>query len=195
MDLEQPARGGVGTAAGQHEGLAAAWNPTAGVWTHVAYARDADGQRLYVDGTLVASAAATLLPGYDTHPVVIGNDIDFSSLALPWSGRLRDVRLWNTARSGAQILGAMNATLDGSESGLAALWPLDDGTGATARNAVAGGAAALLGGTPAAVPRSVPVTPAARCARCVSTASMMSSASPTPRRCARTRHSPPRPGS
>ena len=91
---------------------------------------DATGQKLYVDGVLVASNSSTATLDYDSHPLVIGGDYDFNQIGVLWSGKIRDVRLWNVARTAAEIQAAMNSTLGGNEAGLAGNWRLDDGSGA-----------------------------------------------------------------
>ncbi len=49
-----------------------------------------------------------------------------------WSGRLTEFRIWDRARSGAEISAYKDRRLTGAESGLISLWPLDrinpDGT-------------------------------------------------------------------
>jgi hypothetical protein len=45
-----------------------------------------------------------------------------------------EVRVWNVARTAAQIQGTMRMRLVGNEAGLVGYWRFDDGTGTTARD-------------------------------------------------------------
>ena len=54
--------------------------------------------------------------GYDSHPLVFSGDYEFNQLVAPWLGKIRDVRLWDSARSIAQIQADMNNTLTGNEA-------------------------------------------------------------------------------
>jgi len=56
-----------------------------------------------------------------------------------YNGLVDDVRIWNVARTQAEIRVKMNRALTGSESGLAAYWPFDEGTGGTAHDQTANG--------------------------------------------------------
>jgi len=124
-----------------------------GRWHHVAFVADASGGRIFVDGILTASTPWTGAPGPTTtaQPVSLGNYPGTSGGNGFYSGLLDEVRIWNVARSQAQIQADMRHSLTGTEPGLIAYWKLDDGTGATATNsAVATGSAcngALAGAT------------------------------------------------
>ncbi len=103
------------------------WTPAQDSSHHIASTYDATGLKLYVDGVLVASTASTTTLDYDSHPLVIGGDYDFNTLGLLWSGKISDVRLWNVARSAADIQADMRNTLTGNEAGLLGNWRLNDG--------------------------------------------------------------------
>ena len=47
-------------------------------------------------------------------------------------GKLDDVRIWNTVRTGAQISANYRTQLTGSQPGLVANWKFDEGSGTTA---------------------------------------------------------------
>ena len=49
-------------------------------------------------------------------------------------GRLGEIRLWNIARSQAEIANNMNRPLTGNESGLIGYWPLNEGSGTIAHD-------------------------------------------------------------
>ena len=91
---------------------------TLGKWNHVAAAYDGAAWRIYVNGNLVHSNRVSAVP---VSPVRwIGRANDF------FPGRLADVRLWNTARTGEQIRSNVFAKLTGKEANLVGLWGFDD---------------------------------------------------------------------
>ena len=55
----------------------------------------------------------------------------------PYQGRFAELRVWNVARTEAEIQFDMHRRLAGDEAGLVGYWPLDDGAGATARDKTA----------------------------------------------------------
>lgn len=92
-----------------------------GVWQHVALTYSAQARRFYVNGNLVSDT-----PGGG--PIAATNDIFFSGRASSsqyLSGQLDDIRIWNRARTQAEIQANMNKTLTGSESGLIGYWTFD----------------------------------------------------------------------
>ncbi|WP_438031091.1 LamG-like jellyroll fold domain-containing protein [Sorangium sp. So ce233] len=56
-------------------------------------------------------------------------------------GRFAEVRLWNLGLTDAEVAASARASLSGNEPGLVGYWPLDEATGATARDRSAGGEA------------------------------------------------------
>src|SRR5262249_19144535 len=68
-----------------------------------------------------------------------GND-----LATGFNGVIDDVRLWNVARSAAQIAQNMTQRLTGNEAGLAANWTFDEGVGLVANDSSPNGNTATL---------------------------------------------------
>src|SRR5262249_28421069 len=70
-------------------------------WTHVAVVFDGTHRFHYIDGELVGTLAETgALPG-NSNAVELGSDPDFHNNSL--HGYLDEVRLWNVARTQAQI--------------------------------------------------------------------------------------------
>lgn len=88
-------------------------------WNHVAATFDGTDYRVYVNGNLVLS---NNLPGTPLPTPVrfLGKVENF------FPGRLDEVRLWNRARSQAEIVSTMNARLTGSEPGLLAYWNFNE---------------------------------------------------------------------
>ena len=111
----------------------------AGEWHHVAGVIDrADGAghgtlRILIDGVERASGSvrqsnALLHTGVALR---LGNDVDegFSDDVAALRGTLDEVRVWNVARSNAQIADAKNAPLAGNEAGLVLYLPLNQTSG------------------------------------------------------------------
>jgi hypothetical protein len=104
---------------------------SADTWTHVAVVRDdASGNALfYKNGALVETESASNDPaGGDSTDakMTIGNSFANSN---GFNGELAHVRVWNVARSAAQIASSYNRTVDSSASGLVGYWKLDEGNG------------------------------------------------------------------
>lgn len=126
-------------------------------WHHVAITMAADGSRaLYVDGQLDVypgwkpaqerreSEVARHIPrlGRSHLMLRIGSDRDVEEEGSTLRGYIRELRIWNHARSGTEIRGAAFERLKGSEPGLVALWPFTQGL----QDLVAGHDAGLIGG-------------------------------------------------
>jgi hypothetical protein len=109
-------------------------SPTQGVWYHVACVCDAANEELkmYVNGVLEATEDTAW--GADRQ---ILND-NFLIGCSGWNyfygliGRMDEVRIWNHARTADQIKRYMHTRLYGTETGLMAYYPMNEGTGSTA---------------------------------------------------------------
>src|SRR5436305_8484936 len=107
-------------------------------WSHIAVVFDGTNRYHYVNGELVATF---LEPGpltTSSAPVEIGSD--FSWAHTP-AGTIDEVRLWNVARTQAQIRDGMRG-LASAPPGLVALWPFN-----FSANDVVGGHNGTLQGT------------------------------------------------
>ncbi|MCB1965679.1 MAG: LamG domain-containing protein, partial [Candidatus Accumulibacter sp.] len=107
----------------------------AGVWTHVAGTIDrATGSlRIYVNGDQAAARdniGTAPSTAYD-QPLLLGGGLYQSSDSNLFAGALDEVRIWNTARSQAQIQAARDTPLNGSEAGLVLYLKADEGSGET----------------------------------------------------------------
>lgn len=100
----------------------------AGRWFHLAATRSGTTMKLYLDGEAVATGTAlTTDPPPNAYFQLFttgGNKT--------WGGELREARVWNYARTQAQIVDAMNDSAQGTETGLLGCWPMDEGAGTTA---------------------------------------------------------------
>lgn len=91
-------------------------------WYHVSGWWDGAGLNIRIDESATTfKKAGSYTATVNNDPIVIGSG---------FNGIIREVRIWD-----APVLGAINSiTLVGTESNLMGYWPLDDGTGGSARN-------------------------------------------------------------
>src|SRR4051794_27921262 len=85
------------------DGFSTSTFPTTNVWHHFAYTYDGTTQQLFLDGASAGSAAATTAIGYDTHPLLIGADIDNESLISFFPGRVDELAIYNRVLSSTEI--------------------------------------------------------------------------------------------
>lgn len=97
-------------------------------WSHVAmtYDKKASGNnfKLYVNGHLVASSAATGKIKCEEAPLFVGGVYS----DVPYGGLVDELRLWNRALSQSEIAANMYKSLVGSKSGLVAYYNFNDST-------------------------------------------------------------------
>jgi hypothetical protein len=83
------------------------WSPALGTWHHVAYTFDSRTrtQALYIDGdpVVVASGVVNGTIAYDTHPLLIGADIENGSYAFFFGGLIDEPSIYNRALSASEI--------------------------------------------------------------------------------------------
>jgi len=102
-------------------------------WHHVAlsFRADLNVLNVWLDGRHIAY---TVVPSHS----VIGNALPLEigrngpATGKYWSGKLDDLRIWNVARSGADISSSFATELIGSQPGLVANWHFDEASGTVA---------------------------------------------------------------
>ena len=109
-------------------------------WYHIAGVIDAkrDVMRLYINGVEVGR---TDFKGQESFyksrkPLRIGwTHEEERPTQSPFVGLIDEVRIWNVARTEAEIRSDMNSQLKGNESGLVAYWKFDEATDGIVRDA------------------------------------------------------------
>jgi len=110
-------------------------------WIHVAAVLNSGIMQLYIDGDLVATGSSPGPTAGQSVPFSLGaGTLDGQSVCCGFVGSIRQARVWSRALSAAEIQTYATTVLTGNEDGLVADWPLDDGSGLTARNVVPSGA-------------------------------------------------------
>ena len=91
-------------------------------WTHIAVTFDGATQRHYINGELIQSfpLAGPLTTSSD--PVRIGSDVSWQFTP---DGSIDEVRIWNVARTQAQIRSTINVRINAAEPGLVSVWGLN----------------------------------------------------------------------
>lgn len=101
-----------------------------GNWHHVALVYDAAASQLscYADGAAYGSPVSiSKTLDFGLSHALIGADFDSfnGSLGNYFNGLIDDVRVWNVARSAAEISANKDSELNGSETGLVGYWKLN----------------------------------------------------------------------
>jgi len=108
-------------------------------WIHFAMVYDQTALTLYVNGNFMAGMVGSqkmptgggMLATVRTMLTIGGNP-----RGAYFNGAIDEFRMWNVARSQAEIMATMGTKLVGNEDGLVGYWQFDDGTGTTAKDSV-----------------------------------------------------------
>jgi hypothetical protein len=94
----------------------------------VAVSKSADSLRFYVDGAHIGSKVLQGNPSTTTTAgtMLIGDD---APDPRPFNGNIAHLRIWNHARTQAEIQAAMDLSIPGNTPGLVSYWELNDGGG------------------------------------------------------------------
>jgi hypothetical protein len=94
-------------------------------WTHIAVTSDGTTVRHIINGVEVAHFSTTGGPTPSPDELRIGSDVSWQ---FSPQGNIDEVRLWNIARTPAEISAAMNAPISTPQAGLVAVWSFDGNT-------------------------------------------------------------------
>ncbi|SLM27878.1 exported hypothetical protein [Desulfamplus magnetovallimortis] len=99
-----------------------------GTWYHIAGVYDSStGMKIYINGVLDTNNTQT--GDFDSNSTfLIGNA---TNLNRGYDGQMDEVRVWNIARTEAEIKANMHKELTGSETGLITYYKMSDGSGTT----------------------------------------------------------------
>lgn len=108
-----------------------------GQWHHIAFAVDASGGRLHVDGALRAAQGWAGTPGAatTTREMFLGVGPGLGAYA----GLLDEVTVWSRTLTGTEIAATRMSSFVGVESGLRACFHLAEGAGVSTANSASGG--------------------------------------------------------
>jgi len=104
------------------------------VWQHIAFTYDGGWLRLYKNGVITDSTAATGTITQTTEAFKLGV-LDWQTTGFYMNGNLDEIRLWDIAVSALEIKNWMCKELDSSHvnySNLVGYWKLNDGAGTVA---------------------------------------------------------------
>lgn len=115
-------------------------------WYHIAGTYDGNAIKIFLDGILQGSQDVGSVGVGNGSPLYFGFN-DVSGFPYYLNGAMKEVRLWNMARSESDIQSHMNTMLTGNEPGLAGYWRLNEESGQIIYDSSANGNDGYLGST------------------------------------------------
>ncbi|HER08913.1 MAG TPA: hypothetical protein ENO20_08400 [Bacteroides sp.] len=107
-------------------------------WTHVACTFNGEYMRSYINGQMVGEVEASDRDSIfvtstleNAQPLTFGNSAGFAQPERRLIGRLFDIRIWDVARSQAEIQADKDYILSGDQENLIAYWPFARNTAET----------------------------------------------------------------
>ncbi len=130
-------------------------------WYHVAAVLDKESRQvnLYVNGVLERSVMLSGSPVSSTSPLIIGTRINDVSGLMPLGtheGQIDEIRIWNVARSQAEIKNTMDTPLTPPMAGLVGYWKANESAGTVLRDATGHGHNGTLSSAMKRVKSTVP---------------------------------------
>jgi concanavalin A-like lectin/glucanase superfamily protein/Big-like domain-containing protein/K319-like protein len=133
---------------------------TSSVWHHAAATYDGQTWKLYLDGVLdgTLTLAVPRPPRSDSiQHAGLATALNSTGVAAGFfQGVLDEARIWNVARSQADIQSTMNQEITTVPTGLLGRWGMNEGSGLTVYNTVAGAVNGTAIGGPTWVPDIIP---------------------------------------
>jgi hypothetical protein len=136
-DLEE---GATGSSPGLNHPIIGNTAVSSGAWHHAAVTYDGTTWRLYLDGAPDGQLTVGQPPRSDSiEHAALGTALNSYGVREGFfQGTLDEARIWNYARSAAEISASKDAAING-EAGLIGRWGLNEGSGFTASDSSGGG--------------------------------------------------------
>jgi Concanavalin A-like lectin/glucanases superfamily len=124
-----------GTTLGLNHPISGTTTVTSNVWHHAAATYDGTW-RLYLDGVLDGSLAVNRPARSDSIQwAALGSALNSTGAASGFfAGAIDEARIWNVARSAAQIVATKDVELTSATAGLLGRWSMNEGSGTTVAN-------------------------------------------------------------
>jgi len=103
---------------------------------HLAIVKNGGTGTFYINGNFDGSSTSLSTVFYGSNNVAFGADYRDMFFGSPryYNGYIKEIRMWNIARSQSDIQSNMNRQLTGNEPGLVGYWKLDEGNGTIAND-------------------------------------------------------------
>lgn len=123
-------------------------------WVHVAVTYDGSQLKIYLNGTLSNTVAATGVPWNSPENLYVGFDPGCGG-RIPYNGKMDDVQIWSRARTASEIANSYNKLINPASTNLTAYYRFDESNGRYAYDVTAAGNHGTITGT---VTREIPTT-------------------------------------
>lgn len=106
-------------------------------WYHLAATRTGSSYAIYLDGS-PAKSGTCRTTGFSANTAAAPVKLLHAGTEKSFGGDVKEMRIWNVARTAAQIAAYYDKSATGKEEGLIGCWHMDEGYGSKVRNAVTG---------------------------------------------------------
>jgi len=113
---------------------------------HIAISREGNTLYYYADGLLIDTKTRPIVDISSSEPLLIGADA-VSPSSHPWGELIKEIRIWDVARTNIEIQNNLSQTLNGNEVGLLAHYEMNEGTGQIIKDKTYNNFDGLLGTT------------------------------------------------
>ena len=100
---------------------------SANQWYHIAAVKEGTNRKIYINGIEYPLSGSALNVNANNNPIRIGSDYG----GRYFDGRIDEVRIWDIAKTQAEIVSAMDNLPSGEEFGLIAYYNFNSGSGNT----------------------------------------------------------------